>query len=153
SRGRCARPAPPGSARSMNGPTVGAKESVEPETRMGAGRPRLRRPPRDTDRSVARPRAPARFTLASGASPPRRGANEVVRAPATDRAGGEVSVAAVDRPDGKQPRAREGAPPALLAVGVERRRRHHLVAHGDSDRAGRRAAPRRAAPEERAEDR
>src|SRR5262245_39954274 len=84
----------------MNDPTVGANQSVEPGTRMRPGRPRLRQPPRDKDKFVARPRAPARFTLASGASPPRRGANEVVRAPATDRVAWSASH--------QEPAGREG---------------------------------------------
>src|SRR5262245_42640598 len=57
-------------------------------------------------------------------------------------AGGEVSIATVDRPDGQQPRAREDAPDARLAVGIERESRHHLLAHEERDGAGRRAGPR-----------
>src|SRR5262249_27863939 len=38
-----------------NVPTAGAKDPPEPETMMGPGRPRLRRPPRDRSKFVARP--------------------------------------------------------------------------------------------------
>ena len=56
-------------------------------------------------------------------------------------AGGEVSIATVDRPDGQQPRARN-VPDARLAVGIERESRHHLLAHEECDGAGRHAGPR-----------
>src|SRR5262245_12574454 len=56
-------------------------------------------------------------------------------------AGGEVSIATVDRPDGKQPRAREDAPDARVAVGIERDSRHRLLAHEECDGAGRHAGP------------